>query len=750
MNRICSTLGFLFLSGLFAPHTTACAQNFRPNMLMHDSANTALALLSPPKTFHERQTLIYHDGMSFVNAKGKSLPEVLLDLRKRPGQSGLTQDALKAAYLRIKESPIARIGSPEQSALSALFKLDLMAEAEWDRLQSLENLHKKTEASPYVPLHNRIWTLTEWPQFEQLSALDREISTLLSKLNVLKSDLQSEQAKRVRLIYGAHLVKSNGLSFKTPLAFNQYVDERTRLSFSPAPLRSFAKLVRDSVVNPDVSTTFYEGRGGKDMRQKTTTNHLHVMDVLNGNDNHSYTQQTAFRARYPEVAKNYNAAIQPYLKLQARALLRREGVEENKLHDIVDQNGGLLASPMDSENLAGFYKLYGGAGWDGAELMPYAGNTQVQTRWGRRYSALKQHYRAKSETELAQAARQAEWEQFGVDILQNIPFVGHLFGLTEATLTGQRQAIFINSLGLMTDYASVLVPSLLELKTASLASENVVSNVMRSAEPALEKRIQSSFFPVKIRKNAVPDEFSHITVGSHQGWTHPLTDEYLLVTRLVDNRVVALRSRAGGRYVPVRFSTGEPDFAKVVFKNQHGHFYRGGLRGGSKIPNPVTPLRARVDVSNRFQVYRIGEEYHLDYEPTRNHYLRAEIDEEGDFRFSIRSDPNTPELGSGQDMFIGVMKRMQKKGIKFKRIVTLWDAKADSKDSVNYASYAANRRAGMSSSKAAFKTWTGKRALEYGFDIVDDIDEDPDFVSISFSQSNPAPDKNASGCCGIQ
>ena len=93
---------------------------------------------------------------------------------------------------------------------------------------------------------------------------------------------------------------------------------------------------------------------------------------------------------------------------------------------------------------------------------------------------------------------------------------------------------------------------------------------------------------------------------------------------------------------------------------------------------------------------------------------------------------------------------MQKKGIKFKRIVTLWDAKADSKDSVNYASYAANRRAGMSSSKAAFKTWTGKRALEYGFDIVDDIDEDPDFVSISFSQSNPAPDKNASGCCGIQ
>jgi hypothetical protein len=33
---------------------------------------------------------------------------------------------------------------------------------------------------------------------------------------------------------------------------------------------------------------------------------------------------------------------------------------------------------------------------------------------------------------------------------------------------------------------------------------------------------------------------------------------------------------------------------------------------------------------------------------------------------------------------------------------------------------------------------------------VDDIDEDSDFVSISFSQSNPAPDKNATGCCGIQ
>ncbi|HEX7634698.1 MAG TPA: hypothetical protein VF427_05380 [Noviherbaspirillum sp.] len=135
-----------------------------------------------------------------------------------------------------------------------------------------------------------------------------------------------------------------------------------------------------------------------------------------------------------------------------------------------------------------------------------------------------------------------------------------------------------------------------------------------------------------------------------------------------------------------------------------------GIRGGAGTSTQPTP---RIDVADRFSVRQLPKNIELSYEADEEkHYLYAYVDKKNQLGFSIRAQGDRETYGSGRDMFISLMKRLEEERITVDRIQAHW---ATNDDSVNTKSYLENLDHGMSRQDAANNTWTGRILGEYGF-----------------------------------
>jgi hypothetical protein len=137
----------------------------------------------------------------------------------------------------------------------------------------------------------------------------------------------------------------------------------------------------------------------------------------------------------------------------------------------------------------------------------------------------------------------------------------------------------------------------------------------------------------------------------------------------------------------------------------------------TELPQAVqlaTPtLTARVDVSKKFDLKQWGKDTELNYEPIEDtHFLNAFVSGGKTLSFHVQAKGDRSTLGSGKDMFIGLMKRLQEENIHLSAIETHWEVQSGS---VNASTFLSNLAQGMSPEQAATNTWTGRLVGEYGF-----------------------------------
>ncbi|WP_141243617.1 hypothetical protein [Pseudomonas indica] len=106
------------------------------------------------------------------------------------------------------------------------------------------------------------------------------------------------------------------------------------------------------------------------------------------------------------------------------------------------------------------------------------------------------------------------------------------------------------------------------------------------------------------------------------------------------------------------------------------------------------------------------------------------MDKNGVLGFNIRAQGDVSVNGSGRDMFISAMQRIESDGVAVKEIRGYW---IKNSDSVNYAQYASSMEA-LGTEKAALNTWTGKIAQEYGFSKVEKISDSFGNITVIFGK----------------
>jgi hypothetical protein len=144
-----------------------------------------------------------------------------------------------------------------------------------------------------------------------------------------------------------------------------------------------------------------------------------------------------------------------------------------------------------------------------------------------------------------------------------------------------------------------------------------------------------------------------------------------------------------------------------------------------------------IDVSNQFEVTpRRNGGYDINYlDPDyseavdSSHGIRAFVNEEGVLGFDIFANPDLRAThGSGQDMFNSMMKRLSQEGIEVNKINGNW---LSGRDSVNYDQYMEGLSQGLTPEQSALNTWTGTRAQEFGYSVVESI-EGTNHISVIF------------------
>ena len=118
------------------------------------------------------------------------------------------------------------------------------------------------------------------------------------------------------------------------------------------------------------------------------------------------------------------------------------------------------------------------------------------------------------------------------------------------------------------------------------------------------------------------------------------------------------------------------------------------------------------------------------------HGIKVAVDSNGIFGFEIGAVSHMSSLlGSGQDMLWSAMNRLKNEGIQVNKIRGTWNP-GEASDSVNFnAFYDALSKGGISEQQAAFNTWTGKRAQEYGFNKIESIEKDGESVIVIFGKN---------------
>lgn len=121
--------------------------------------------------------------------------------------------------------------------------------------------------------------------------------------------------------------------------------------------------------------------------------------------------------------------------------------------------------------------------------------------------------------------------------------------------------------------------------------ERGMTFIIHPDKPEANILIEAADKKWRLPMDETPHEFQEIEKGHSQSWTHPLTREKLIVTRLMDqDRVVALKHK-GGNYHEVNWATGESYHQRpLISKQADGQFAQASLKGGMKegddLPGP--------------------------------------------------------------------------------------------------------------------------------------------------------------------
>ncbi|SEN62644.1 hemagglutinin repeat-containing protein [Pseudomonas sp. NFACC39-1] len=137
--------------------------------------------------------------------------------------------------------------------------------------------------------------------------------------------------------------------------------------------------------------------------------------------------------------------------------------------------------------------------------------------------------------------------------------------------------------------------------------------------------------------------------------------------------------------------------------------------------DPKPELSPRVDISDEFKVItqKDGTRTYRYLDPADgNHGLEISV-VNGVLGFEIRAQGDASALGSGRDMFISAMKRLENDGVEVNSIRGYWEKGTDS---VNYKQYM-DASGLIGKENAALNTWTGKIAQDYGFTKVVKLEE---------------------------
>ncbi len=121
--------------------------------------------------------------------------------------------------------------------------------------------------------------------------------------------------------------------------------------------------------------------------------------------------------------------------------------------------------------------------------------------------------------------------------------------------------------------------------------------------------------------------------------------------------------------------------------------------------------KPRVDVTDRFRIKRSKNAVQLRYGTPSFHGLEVSV-RDGIAGFDIRAGGDAQTMGSGTDMMLSAMRRLEKEGVVVEKLRGYWFSESDS---VNAAEYRANIEAGMSLVDAAANTWTGRLFKSWGY-----------------------------------
>lgn len=130
------------------------------------------------------------------------------------------------------------------------------------------------------------------------------------------------------------------------------------------------------------------------------------------------------------------------------------------------------------------------------------------------------------------------------------------------------------------------------------------------------------------------------------------------------------------------------------------------------------PSHASLDLSKAMTSGKLtGTKLHsISYEPSWNHFFRATVDPDARMQFEIMALENRGEYGTGTEIFLSAIKRLNNDGIKIKEIQADWSS---GDFGANWRQFMNTYLAGETAEVAAKSTFTGRMAARIGLTEVD-------------------------------
>jgi len=124
------------------------------------------------------------------------------------------------------------------------------------------------------------------------------------------------------------------------------------------------------------------------------------------------------------------------------------------------------------------------------------------------------------------------------------------------------------------------------------------------------------------------------------------------------------------------------------------------------------PSHASLDLSKAMTSCKLITKLHsISYEPSWNHFFRATVDPDARMQFEIMALENRGEYGTGTEIFLSGIKRLNNDGIKIKEIQADW---SNGDFGANWRQFMNTYLAGETAEVAAKSTFTGRMAARIG------------------------------------